>query len=226
VRVASLLRPSQTPIVQLALGIALLMSATSASAISIHPPAGSGLGQDDDTEIYCPCDLDPNPTVNRHIATIREAFDGIATAVPHEWGIYFADDPTHLIPVFTAEDHGPSKPVATVDFDNGIVTDVDSLTVEFTFDPRVAHYGFYLKVEVPSGPPILTYSQAALNGGVDTFGSFPTLGNSAYRVVAFEVNGAIVALEAVAGACPVVPEPSVALLLGGGLALLSKRRRS
>jgi hypothetical protein len=208
------------------LGAALLLGATSASAISIHPAPGSGLAEDDGGEIFCPCDLDPNPTVNRHIATIREAFDGIAATTPHEWGIYFADDPTKLIPVFTAEDHGPGKPVATIDFDNGIVTDVDALTVEFTFDPRVAHYGFYVKVELPSGPPILSYSQAALNGGIDTFGSFPTITNSAYRVVAFEVNGAVLAFEAVAGACPVVPEPSVALLFGGGLALLGIRRRS
>jgi hypothetical protein len=221
--VAPLLRPFLLPLCHLAAIAALLLGAGTASAISLTPPPGSGLGQDDGGEIFCPCDLDPNPSINRHVLTIREAFDGVNGTVPHEWGIYFASDPSQLIPVFTVEDGGPGKPVAQVDFDNGTVTDLDTMVIEFTFDPQVAHFGIYLKIEPPAGPATLLYSQAALNGGVDAFGSFPTLTNNAYRVVAFEIRGQILALEAVVGAC-YVPEPSVAFLLGGGLLLLGTRR--
>lgn len=225
-RVAAL-RSLPLHLCQLAFGAALLLSAGAASAISITPAPGSSLGQDDGADIFCPCDLDPNPIVNRHVVTVRESYDGVSSVVPHEWGIYFASDPGTLIPVFTAADGGPGKPAAEIDFDNGIVTDLDTMLVEFTFDPQLAKFGFYLKIDPAGGPSTLTYSQAALNGGLDTFGSFPSLTNPAYRVVAFEVNGQIASIEAAAGVCaPAVPEPSVALLLGGGLVALARRRRA
>lgn len=208
------------------LTLPLLLIASSASAISIAPPPGSGLGQDDGSEIYCPCDQDPNPTVTRNIMTVREGFDGLSATTPHEWGIYFADDPSTLIPIFTETEAaaGGVNASAAVDFDNGHVIDLDSLEVDFTFTPTLAKFGFYLRIGTTSGP-VLTYSQAALNGGTDTFASFPSLASPNFRVVAFEIDGRVLALESVQGAC-VVPEPSMALLLGGGLAMLAARRRS
>lgn len=211
---------------QLVLAAGLLLCAGTASAISISPAPGSGLGQDDQADIFCPCDLDPNPTVNHHIVTVRESYDGIAAAIPHEWGIYFASDPGTLIPVFTAADSGPGREGATIDFDNGIVTDLETLLVEFTFAPQIAKFGFYLRIDPANGGGVLTFSQAALNGGLDTFGSFPSLANPAYRVVAFEVNSRIAAIEAAAGVCvPAVPEPVTAAMLAGGLVVLASRRR-
>lgn len=217
VRVRSLLQLLTLP---------LLLTASSASAISVTPPPGSGLGPDDGSDIYCPCDQDPNPTVTRNVMTVREGFDALSATTPHEWGIYFADDPQTLIPIFSEVEAaaGGVNAAAAVDFDNGQVIDLDTLEVDFTFTPTLAKFGFYLRIGTQSGP-VLTYSQAVLNGGTDTFGSFPSLSSPNFRVVAFEVDGRVLALESVQGACA-VPEPSIALLLGGGLAMLAARRRS
>lgn len=221
-RVASKLKLFQ---LYLAAG-ALLLGASSASAISLTPPPGSGLGPDDLSEIYCPCDQDPNPQVTRNVMTVREGFDRFSGATPHEWGIYFADDPSTLIPLFTAADAptGGINASAVVDFQAGTVVDLETLTIEFTFAPNLGHFGFYLRVE-SGGPVLLTYSQASLNGGADTFGSFPSTTNPNFRVVAFEVNGLVLSIESVNGACA-VPEPSVVWLVGGGLLLLTQRRRA
>lgn len=225
-RVAPKLKLFKLSLCHLVAGAVLMLGAGSASAISLTPPPGSGLGQDDLSEIYCPCDQDPNPNVTRNLLTVREGFDRFSGAIPHEWGIYFADDPSFLIPLFTAEDvpTGGFNAAAVVDFDHGTVVDLDTLAVEFTFTPTLAKFGFYLRVDDRSAP-ILTYSQAALNGGVDTFGSFPSLTNPNFRVVAFEIDGHILSIESVMGACA-VPEPSVVWLVGGGLTLLAARRRS
>ena len=224
-RVAPILKLSKLCLCHLVASTILLLGSGSASAISISPPPGSGLGPDDLTEIYCPCDQDPNPHITRNILTAREGFDAVSGAIPHEWGIYFADDPAHLIPLFTAPDApSPLNAAAAVDFDHGTVTDLDTLVVEFTFDPRLAKFGFYVRIDDRNGP-VLTYSQATLNGGTDTFGSFPSLTNPNFRAVAFEVGGRVLSIETVMGACA-VPEPSVVWMVGGGLSLLAARRRS
>jgi hypothetical protein len=209
------------------LSLPLLLSAASASAISITPPPGSGLGPDDGSEIYCTCDQDPNPLVERHVMTVREGFDAFSATTPHEWGFYFVDDPSTLIPIFTASEVpvGGLNPSARVDFDLGTVQDLDTLEIEYSFAPQLGKIGFYIRVDL-GREPILSYSQAALNGGVDTFGSFPSTTSELLRVVAFEIDGRVLSLETVHGVCNVIPEPSVALLLGGGLVLLASRRRS
>lgn len=221
-----MLKRFQLSLCHLVAGAVLLLGAGSASALSITPPPNSGLGQDDLSEIYCPCDQDPNPIVTRNLLTVREGFDGVAGSIPHEWGIYFADDPTTLIPLFTADDapSGGVNAAAQVDFDAGTVTDLDSLSIEFTFEARLAKFGFYLRIDDRSAP-VLTYSQPVLNGGTDTFASFPSLTHPNFRVVAFEIGGRVLSIESVQGACP-VPEPGVIWLVGGGIALLATRRRN
>jgi hypothetical protein len=204
----------------------LLLGAGTASAISFVPNPGRGLGPDDLSEIYCPCDRNPNPLFTERVMTVRESFDAFAGVIPHEWGIYFADDPSTLIPLLTASDTptGGVNAAAAVDFEAGTVTDLETLTVEYSFTPNLGHFGFYLRVQNDDAV-LLTYSQAALNGGADTFGSFPSLTSPYLRLVAFEVDGALLSIESVHGACA-VPEPSVVWLVGGGLALLANRRRA
>lgn len=214
------------PLFRRALCLGLLLGATSASALSITPPPGSPLLPDDGSEAYCPCDQDPNPLVTRNVVLLREGYDPISASIPHEWGIYFLEDPDTLIPVFTSEDTpapGPLNPRAAIDFNNGRVVDLDTMTVEYSFTPTLCCFGFYLKIE--GQDPVLTYSQATLNdGGVDTFASFPHMTQANFRVVAFEIDEQVLSIDTVNGAC-VIPEPSVALLVGSGLALMAGRRR-
>ena len=82
-RVAPILKLSELSLCQLVASAFLLLGAGSASAISISPPPGSGLGQDDLSEIYCPCDQDPNPHITRTVLTAREGFDAVSGAIPH-----------------------------------------------------------------------------------------------------------------------------------------------
>jgi hypothetical protein len=72
-----------------------------------------------------------------------------------------------------------------IDFDNGNVVDLEALSVEATFAPSLGEFGFYLSISFPSNP-LLVYSDPALNGGVDTWASFPFLANPLFRQVAFE----------------------------------------
>jgi hypothetical protein len=186
-------------------------------------PPGPGLGGDDGSELYVP---NLNPTLNRHIVLVKEAFDAFPGSISHEWGIYFASDPSTLLPVLTTGDSGPPEQQAVVDFDNGQIVDLDSLSIESSFAPSLDPFGFYIKVEFNAGSPVIAYSQAALNpGGLDWYASFPFLANPLFREVAFEVRDQLYSLEIVDGAKN-VPEPATLALLAGGIALLASRRRA
>jgi hypothetical protein len=95
------------------------------------------------------------------------------------------------------------------------VVDLDALALEASFAPSLADFGFYLSVDAPSGP-LLSYSQAALNRGADTFASFRFLPNPLFGLVAFQVGGQLYSLGVVDGA----------LRGGGGLGWTAARRRS
>lgn len=206
-----------------AIVLGLLVAGGSAGAASIigGGPAGPGLGGDDFAETFLP---NLNPDFNQHIVLIRETFDPVVSSISHEWGFYFVSDSTTHFPIFTTSDQAPPEQLAVVDFDNGQVVDLDSLEVEATFAPSLGEFGFYLSINFPDNP-LLVYSQPVLNGGTDTFASFPFLANPLFRQVAFEVNEQIYSLQVVDGALP-VPEPIPMTLLVGGLALLASRRRS
>ena len=217
-RTTLLLRALRSVAVVAALGIAGSAGAASIIGGSTGNPA---LGPDDGSEIYFP---NLNPNYDRHIVLVKEAFDPVLAATPHSWGFYFAGDTSNRYPVFSTSDQGPPEQQAVIDFDNGQVVDLDALAVDATFTPSLADFGFYLEIQYPGGT-VLTFSQAAENpGGVDTYASFPFLANPLFRVVAFEINEQIFALEIIDGAVP-VPEPSVLMLVGGGLALVGGRRR-
>jgi hypothetical protein len=201
--------------------VAALGLATSAGATLIGGSTGNpNLGPDDGSEVYVP---NLNPVFNRHIVLVKELFDPVLAAFPHSWGFYFAGDTSNLYPIFTASDQGPPQQQSVIDFDNGKVVDLDSLAVESSFTPSLGDFGFYLRVQFPAGT-LTTFSQASENGGVDTFASFPYLPNPLFRLVAFEVNEQLFSLEIIDGAVP-VPEPSVLLMVGGGLVLMLSGRR-
>lgn len=207
----------------LAAAIVLGLASTSQAGLIGGGPPGPGLGPDDGSEIYIP---NLNPNFDRHIVLVKEAFDAIPGSISHEWGIYFAADPSTLLPVLTTTDVGPPEQEAVIDFDNGQIVDLDALSVEATFPPSLDPFGFYIKVEFNPGFPVIAYSQAALNpGGLDWYASFPFLANPLFREVAFEVRGQLYSLEIVDGALN-VPEPATLALLAGGIALLASRRRS
>lgn len=212
-------------LVAAAIGLTLLCASGAAGAASIigGGPPGPGLGGDDLSELFYP---NLNPNYDRHIVLVRETFDAVPTSIPHEWGFYFASDPSTLYPIFSSSDAGPPEQLAVIDFDNGQVVDLDALAVDATFTPSLGAFGFYLQIEFNQGSPVLVYSEAALNpGGVDTFASFPFLANPLFRQVAFEVREQIYALEVIDGAIP-IPEPTTALLIGAGVAFVAARRRA
>lgn len=217
-RTTSLLRAVCSAALVAALGLAGSAGAASIIGGSTGNPA---LGPDDGSEIYIP---NLNPNYNRHIVLVKEAADPVLAAIPHSWGFYFAGDINNRYPVFSTSDQGPPEQQAVIDFDNGQVVDLDALAIDATFTPSLADFGFYLEIQYPNGT-VRTYSQAAENpGGVDTYASFPFLANTLFRVVAFEINEQVFALEIIDGALP-VPEPSVLMLVGGGIALLVAGRR-
>ena len=196
-----------------------VLAAPAGATIIGGPPPAPGLGPDDGAEVFFP---NLNPILNRHVVLIKEAFDPVPNAIPHEWGFYFQGDSTTRFPIFTTSDQATPEQAAVIDFDNGIVVDLDGSSQESAFAPSLGSFGFYLEVDLPGGT-LLTFSEIAENGGTDTFASFPFLANPLYRVVAFEVNEQVFSLQIVDGAVP-IPEPSVLVLLGGGLVLLGARR--
>jgi hypothetical protein len=181
-----------------------------------------GLDPDDGTQLFVP---NLNPIHLQHVVLVKEMWDPAPTTIPHEWGIYFANDPSTLLPVFTTSDSGANQQ-AVISFDSGQIVDLDALTAEGSFGPSLGPFGFYFKVQPPTGPSVLRYSEPALNpGGVDAAATFPFQANPTYYFVGFEVDSLVFSLEIIDGVLPTpVPEPGMALMFGGGLALLAAGR--
>ena len=139
-------------------------------------------------------------------------------------GIYFADDPGTLIPIFDETDDAGAQEVG-IHFDNGIIYDRDEGgVIETVFAPTLNAFGFYLSIDYDDPTPdLLIYTDPILNpGGVDFAGTFPTLDNGTIYLIAFEVDDRVLALQLVDS---VVPEPSTAVLLLGGLLFAGAVRR-
>ena len=201
--------------------LALVVAAPAHATLIGGPGPFPGLDPDDGTELFVP---NLNPIQLQHVVRVKEAADTIPGVIDHEWGIYFASDPSTLIPVFTAADVGPPEQNAVIGFDVGFVADIDASAVESTFTPSLAPFGFYLKATTPSGT-VLRYTQPVLNpGGVDAAATFPFTGNPTYYMVAFELNDQVLSLEVVDGVLP-VPESGTAILVSLGLGAIAIRRR-
>ena len=210
----------RTSLVPLAVALLAALAAPAGATLIGGPGPLPGLDPDDGTQLFVP---NLNPIHLQHVVLVKEMWDPVPTAIPHEWGIYFANDPGTLIPVFTTGDSGANQR-AVISFNSGQIVDLDGLTVEGGFGPSLGAFGFYLDLHPVGAPGILRYSEPSLNpGGVDAVATFPFQANPTFYFVDFEIDDKVFSLEIVDGVVP-VPEPGVAGLLGGGLALLATAR--
>ena len=204
-----------------ALLLAVSIAAPAHATLIGGPGPFPGLDPDDGTQLFVP---NLNPIQLQHVVKVTEAADTIPGVISHEWGFYFASDPSTLIPIFTTADVGPPQQNAVIGFDVGFVADIDASTMESTFTPSLAPFGFYLKANTPGGT-LLRYTQPVLNpGGVDAAATFPFTGNPTYYLVDVEVNDQVLSLEIVDGVIP-VPESGTAILVSVGLGLIATRGR-
>lgn len=143
-----------------------------------------------------------------------------------EFGFYFAGDPGTLIPIFSGTDQAPPAQSALIDFNVGIVIDVDAGGLETIFATSAGPIGFYYSI-----PGLTLYTQAGLNpGGLDLAGTFQATGNPGITLFAWELADQTVALEIATNITPLraIPEPSAALLFPVAMAFTAAaiRRRN
>ena len=151
-----------------------------------------------------------------------------------EFGFYYgngANPPTELIRVFGAEDMTPvpitNNQQALIDFDLGVVLDLDDGVVENLFTPVAnAAIGFYLSIpETTVNPELTLFSQAVLNGGADVAGAFPFISDPETFAIIFGAPGTKALSIHAFTPLTAVPVPGAAGLWLLGLAGLALFRR-
>ena len=145
-----------------------------------------------------------------------------------EFGFYYANDASTLIPIFSADDTTPvpitNGQQALVDFSLGRVFDIDSGESD-AFTPMGDTYiGFYLKDPTITGT---LFTQAILNSGEQDFsGAFPFIVDSNVIAIAFGTPStgflSIHSIQPLA-AVPIPGAAGLWLLGMAGLALFRRR---
>jgi hypothetical protein len=145
------------------------------------------------------------------------------------FGFFFDSAPGSLIPIFGPEDQSgpgadPPPQMAVIDFNQSKVFDVDASELQSDFSGvGPGNIGFFLMFS-----STLLYSLPSLNpGGFDPVATFPRSDDPSVYMIAFEnqfAAGIPLVLELGVGLRP-VPEPSTALFLSLGMALVLARIR-
>ncbi|MCC7202130.1 MAG: PEP-CTERM sorting domain-containing protein [Nitrospirae bacterium] len=173
-------------------------------------PYPAFFADDDGSELFV-----PNSTV-----LSVEGYDYAGSlGFPSYFGFFYNSAPLDPIVIFGQEDQGSTQ-AARIDFDNGVVYDVDdSNSVQSTFTVEGNPIGFFLWFDpTPYGSPLFLTTVPSFNPGkFDFAGTFPYLNNPSNYGIIFELpNGTPLSLHLVGG-LTAVPEPSTLFLLGSGL---------
>lgn len=207
-------------------GVSLLFSlAAQATIISPTPEYGA----DDGSELFT------NTFDNGFAVEIFDFAESFTDGL--EFGFYFANNVTGLIPIFdTADSSSTTLNSAIIDFTTGVILDNDTQTIQSLFS-GTGDFGFYLGFYDANGAiDNLVYSQAALNpGGLDFAGTLPSMITPSGYLIGFEAgdssaNGQLLYLGSIFGLTPTsavaVSAPLTFLLLLCGMSLVLVRRKA
>ncbi|MCK9419574.1 MAG: PEP-CTERM sorting domain-containing protein [Nitrospirae bacterium] len=200
--------------------MAVLVMAGSATASIIGGPSPiSGFGNDNGTELFVP---------EQSVLNL-ELYDFGSISTGSAFGFYFqgtdVNTAANRITIFDSGDEtmADNLQYASINFNTGVVYDLDAPGVQSMFTPLGKDIGFFFSI---LGDQI--YTQSILNGDLDLSATFPSLTDPATYLIGFESKqGVTLALEVTKGIKP-VPEPSSMLLLVSGLvglAFFRKRMR-
>lgn len=200
--------------------IVFLVFPLSAFAVPILNPSPANYADDDGSTLFLP-----------NGATFYfEAFDPLAMlGLTSSFGFYRASDPSEMVTLFdSADDTGGVTQIAAVNFDFGVVLDVDSGVMEDSFTAGISEIGFFLEVD----GHFTLYSEPDLNGGTDHMASFRSLFDPSSYFLAFLVpdgppgvdESVYLTLTNGTPTAP-IPAPSSTILMTLGLLMLATSRR-
>jgi hypothetical protein len=188
------------------------------------PSPVAGFDADDGTELWLP---------NEAVVAVEglDFFGGFPADFASTFGFYRSSDPSTLITIFGSDDQdtsgaGSDPQLATIDFLNGEVIDVDDLVVESVFAPAMEPIGFFLNIlDLTTSDELTLHTQPTLNlsiGGADAFGSFRnTTDPDVYLLGAeFDAASLLLRVDLVDGINP-IPEPAAALAFATGLVVVA-----
>ena len=156
------------------IGMITLLGFSSVSwGLTISNPAPALLGDDiDGNGLFIPGDLIFNVEITDTLGSL-----GLSGS---EFGFYYASSPAILTPIFQATDQSPGTQSASVNFNNGVVRDLDQGAIQNLFIPQgPANIGFYLQITSVLGKTAfdhdIIFTEATRNGGENLAAEFPTL---------------------------------------------------